>query len=81
MAHYRLYAMTSDYHIISGHDLDAADDDEAIRLTRLRVEHSEIELWCGKRKVALVRKDGVAVFLNALTPGVSEQQRGQLCSQ
>ena len=62
MAHYRLYALNPDGHIRSGADIEATDDVEAVSLARIRLEHADIELWCGTRWVALVPKDGLAVI-------------------
>jgi hypothetical protein len=61
VSHYRLYALTPDGYAQSVHTIDATDDGEAIELARLRVEHADIELWRGRRKVALVPKDGPAI--------------------
>jgi hypothetical protein len=67
MPSYRLYAMTRDGHIRSAETIDAESDGEAIHLARLRLEHADIELWCGKRRVAWVPKDGLAVVPDART--------------
>lgn len=51
--HYRCYSLDRDARIVTGVDLDAADDTDAIR------QASEMpaelwELWCGARRVAQV---------------------------
>ena len=61
MASYRLYVLGQDGRIDYGSDIEALEDGEAIELARLRLEHTDIEIWCGTRKVALVPKDGLAV--------------------
>jgi hypothetical protein len=52
MAYYRLYFM----HPLTGHiervnELEAATDEEAIRLIQARQGREPLELWCGTRKV------------------------------
>jgi hypothetical protein len=60
MADYRLYMLNLDGHILRAADLKARDDDEAIARLRARGEPTDIELWCGKRRVALVPRAGGA---------------------
>lgn len=52
MAYYRLYFM----HPLSGHierfhELEAASDEDAIRLIEAKAGREPLELWCGTRKV------------------------------
>lgn len=61
MPSYRLYTLLRDGHTILGDDIEADDDEEAIHLARLRVEHADIELWDDNRWVALVPQDGLAI--------------------
>ena len=63
MAHYRLYTLRDDGHILGAGDLEASDDGEAIQLARLRLEHRDIDLWCGTRPLALVPKDSLPKFV------------------
>ena len=62
MPHYRLYALTPDDLVRTTYNVKATDDGEAIQLARLRLEHADIELWCGRRKVALEPQDGLAII-------------------
>ena len=52
MAYYRLYFM----HPLSGHiervhELEAASDEDAIRVIEEKAGREPLELWCGTRKV------------------------------
>ena len=62
MPHYRLYTLNDDGQIRAGADLEAPDDQEAILLARLRLEHCNIELWRDRKKIAVVPRDGLAVL-------------------
>ena len=43
--------------------LTADDDLEAVELVRLQLEPCDVELRRGESKVAIVRKDGAAIFV------------------
>ena len=63
MASYRLYTLSSKDRVCEGFDLEAESDSEAVHLARLRLEHRNIELWRGTRKIASVPKDGLPKFM------------------
>jgi len=49
---YRLYALRpTDLRIAIGTDIDAADDDQAIRTGRETYPATPFEIWCGTRRV------------------------------
>jgi hypothetical protein len=54
--------MTSDDHIRSVNDFTADDDAEAIRFCRQLHADDDLELWCGKRKVASLPKGGPIIL-------------------
>lgn len=62
MPHYQLYTLFRDGHMRGGADLYAGDDGEAVELARIRLEHRDLELWQGSKKVAVVPKDGLPIF-------------------
>lgn len=66
MAHYRFYLMDAADRIMHASDLEADDDAQAIELLCLRGEQTDVELWCGKRKVASLPKGG-PITLSAST--------------
>ena len=68
MPHYRLYTLNNDGHIRAGADLEASDDQEALQLARLRLEHCDLSLWRGTAHIALVPKDGLPRFLQLQRP-------------
>ncbi len=49
--HYRFYRLNRNDHIVSGDDVEAAHDNEAVDKV-LQRGRSAWELWCGTRKVA-----------------------------
>jgi hypothetical protein len=52
VAYYRLYFMHPlTGHIERVHEVEAASDDEAIRLIEAEAGREPLELWCGPRKV------------------------------
>jgi hypothetical protein len=65
MESHRVYLMTIDDHIRSVDDIEADDDAEAIRLARHLHPDDDLELWCGKRKVASMPRAGVVILSQA----------------
>ncbi len=61
--HYRFYRLNRNDHIVSGDDVEAAHDNEAVDKV-LQRGRSAWELWCGTRKVA-----------HAVLPNEREQPR------
>jgi len=78
MADYRLYLMSGDGHILQAAELTADDDREAIELVLLRQERSDVELWCGKRKVATVPRGQPPILARPDSPSsaFSPQRQG-----
>jgi hypothetical protein len=78
MADYRLYLMSDDDHIFHAADLTADDDREAIELVRLRQEGSDVELWCGRRKVAMIPRGQPPILAppDSPSPASSRQREG-----
>jgi hypothetical protein len=58
MAHYHCYILGPDRHISSRHDIEAADDDEAMLRASQVVAPSEevptIEVWTGARLIGVL---------------------------
>ena len=55
MAHYRLYFHDQDGHFIRAADADVLSDDEALAKA-LELDHPHgIEVWSGRRRVALIQ--------------------------
>ena len=54
LADYRLYLLDLDGRIMQAADLEADDDEMALAHVRHRRDTTDIELWCGKRKVARI---------------------------
>lgn len=55
MVCFRLYFLKND-HIVSFEEFEALDEAEALGLASELAAGSEVELWCGKRKVAHVER-------------------------
>ena len=52
VAYYRLYLLShSGDHFVGFEEIEAGDDDEAVRLAEAHCGEHPLELWCGKRKV------------------------------
>ena len=62
MADYRLYLMSVNGDILQAADIEADDDHEAIHLVRLRQEPNDVELWSGKRRVAVIPRGQPAIL-------------------
>ena len=63
MPSYRLYTIDRASECFTDRaDFDAGNDEEAVDLARIRIEHCDLEIWCDARKVARVPKDGLATF-------------------
>ena len=55
---YHFHSVAGKLPVVPDIDLESVDDAEAIELVRLGCEPADCELWCGSRKVAVIRKDG-----------------------
>ncbi|MEA3012130.1 MAG: hypothetical protein QOD42_675 [Sphingomonadales bacterium] len=53
MAHYHLYYLR-DNKLIGGADIEATNDDEAVRLAKERGEGQAIEIWSAHARVRVV---------------------------
>ena len=62
MGSYRFYPVKGGVRVKPAIPLGADDDVEAVELVRLGREPTDCELWCGKRKVALVPRSGAPVI-------------------
>ncbi len=60
MRHYRFYCLDDDGHIVSGDDVEAADDFAAIGVAQERCKDSTIEVWQADRRVIQVTKSKAA---------------------
>jgi len=54
MAHYRVYCLDENLHIVSRHEFDANDDATAVELVRTRSPDTAREVWQTRRKVAVI---------------------------
>ena len=57
MAGYRLYGLDGVHKVASGEWFEADDDVTAIEVAKGMMDGHDCELWQGRRRVALIRKD------------------------
>ena len=75
MAEYPLYIQNINGHIMHAIDLVAGDDWTAIRIVQARQEATDLELWCGRRKVASMPEGGPIILSAPASPASSADPR------
>ncbi|WP_116090339.1 hypothetical protein [Sphingomonas crusticola] len=76
MTHYRLYFMNPrSGHIDRAQDLDAPDDQAALRLASTYDGIHPLELWCNSRKVYRIERPSSGVIVRFGTAQAAHEKR------